>query len=378
MKKIGIDARFYGTKGKGLGRYVQKLIENLEKIDGHSDRQYFVFLKKDGYHDYQPQAKNFIKIQADYQWYSISEQLYYPFFLQQFKLDLMHFCHFNVPLLYHRPYIVTIHDLILFHYPTIKNTTLNRFFYYAKLLAYQMVIRSAAAKATLIIAVSEFTKKDIEKNLAESSGKIKVTLEAPSYLTKTDDEDHATKLQKYAIMKPYLLYVGNAYPHKNLKKLLQAFHQIKVEFTDLKLLLVGGSDHFYQQLEAFIEKEKIQDVVITGYVTDKELQAIYQSAVLYVFPSLYEGFGLPPLEAMANAVPVISSNRTSMPEILADAASYFNPENINSMVTAIKNGLNDETLRRQLILKGNKRLQRFSWQRMAEQTLDSYIRILKK
>ena len=119
--RIGIDARFYGSQDKGLGRYSQKLLENLEKIDGGSDREYLVFLRQKGFEQYQPGASNFKKVLADYPWYSWSEQILFPWRLYRYHLDLVHFCHFNVPIFYWKKYVVTIHDLILFHYPTVRN-----------------------------------------------------------------------------------------------------------------------------------------------------------------------------------------------------------------------------------------------------------------
>ena len=164
MLKIGIDARFYGPKGKGLGRYAQKLIEYLEQIDGNSERVYYVFLKKENFNQYVPRHENFKKVLADFNWYSFSEQFVFPFFLNKFNLDLMHFCHFNVPIFYRKKFVVTIHDLILFHYPTVRNTTLNRYYYFFKLLCYKWTIKSAARRADRVIAVSDFTKDDVIKN----------------------------------------------------------------------------------------------------------------------------------------------------------------------------------------------------------------------
>lgn len=178
MKKIGIDARFYGPKGKGLGRYSQKLIEMLEEIDGGStDREYYVLLKKENFDYYHPTHDNFKKVEADFDWYSFAEQFKFPKFLRSLNLDLVHFCHFNVPLFYRRKFIITIHDLILFHHPTVRNTTLNKAYYALKLVAYQAVIRSAVRRAAKVIAVSHFTKNDLMNELKLPEKKIVTTHE---------------------------------------------------------------------------------------------------------------------------------------------------------------------------------------------------------
>ncbi len=176
--RIGVDARFYGAIGKGLGRYTQKLIENLEKISAKGGNEYFIFLRKENFEDYQPKNENFQKVLADYRWYTLSEQINMPRILNKYNLDLVHFPHFNVPLFYRRKFVITIHDLILIHFPTIRGTTLNPLFYFLKFLAYKIVIRSAIKRAEKIIAVSNFTKNDILKNYGVPAEKIAVTHEA--------------------------------------------------------------------------------------------------------------------------------------------------------------------------------------------------------
>lgn len=158
---IGIDARFFGSIGKGLGRYTQKLIENLEKID--HENQYVVFLRKENFDEYQPKNKNFQKALADYQWYTFSEQIKMPLLLNKFNFDLVHFPHFNVPFFYRKKFVVTIHDLILLQFPTVKGTMLNPVFYKIKFWCYKFIIWSAIKRARRIITVSNFTKNELLK-----------------------------------------------------------------------------------------------------------------------------------------------------------------------------------------------------------------------
>ncbi|MCD6360718.1 MAG: glycosyltransferase family 4 protein [Armatimonadetes bacterium] len=182
-------------------------------------------------------------------------------------------------------------------------------------------------------------------------------------------------LKNLGINKPYLLYVGSAYPHKNLERLLKAFERLAVEyFLDYQLVLVGKKDYFYKKLEEKVASNRflVDRVVLIGYISDKELDILYQNAFLYIFPSLAEGFGLPPLEAMSHGLPVVSSNTTCLPEILGDAAEYFNPEDIDNMVEKVIEVLKSNKLRRKLGKLGRKRINNFNWARTAKQTQKIY------
>lgn len=370
--RIGIDARFFGSLGKGLGRYTQKLIENLETAadDGND---YFVFLRKDNYDEYAPRNPRFRKVLADYHWYTLSEQIGYPKLLSSFDLDLMHFPHFNVPLLYRRRFVVTIHDLILIHFPTIRNTTLSPLTYWLKFLAYRLVIRSAIRRSAKVITVSEFTKGDILENYpGVSSRKVIVTHEAADGNAEKGTVSEAGILSRHGIIKPYVLYVGNAYPHKNLERLAEAFGEARQTNPELSLVIVGKEDYFYRRLKEFIGSRGIDGVIFAGYVTDADLDGIYAEAEAFVFPSLYEGFGLPPLEAMARGVPVLSSDHACMREILGDSALFFDGKDVESMRQAMLRLIEDSESRKKLITSGFSRCERYSWKRMAKETADAY------
>ncbi|MFA5961884.1 MAG: glycosyltransferase family 1 protein [Parcubacteria group bacterium] len=369
--KIGIDARFFGSVGKGLGRYTQKLIEKLEEIDPVNE--YFVFLKKENYDEYQPKNSQFKKVLANYHWYSFAEQLFFPWMLRGYKLDLVHFPHFNVPIFYRKKFIVTIHDLILIHFPTIKNTTLNPLFYRLKFLAYRLIINSAVRRSEKIIAVSHFTKKDILENYQNiAEDKVVVTYEACEDFCMLSPNRDDKILEYYGIIKPYLIYVGNAYPHKNLENLVRAFSSLSTKYPDLRLVFVGKEDYFYLRLKKLIIAEKIQKIIFAGHVPDYELDTLQHNAKAYVFPSLYEGFGLPPLEAMAKGTPVISSNHPCMQEILEDSAYYFNGKNKTEIAQAIDTILTDNILRKKMIAAGYAQIRKYSWKRMAKETLGIY------
>ncbi len=374
--RIGIDARFYGAIGKGLGRYTEKLIEYLERIDTRNE--YVVFLRKENFSAYEPRNPRFRKVLADYQWYSFSEQLFFPFFLRRFRFDLIHFPHFNVPLLYRGRFIVTIHDLILVRYPTVRNTTRLAALYWAKFVAYRLVITSAISRALHIVTVSQFAKHDIVERYPVASGKISVTYEAADpfcrFLSREASEQLLGRLGLLAldgargILRSYFLYVGNAYPHKHLGLLLDAAKRLPEE----RFVLVGKEDYFYARLREDAERRGLDNVVFAGFLTDQELSVLYRNAVAYTFPSLYEGFGLPPLEAMTFGLPVVSSDRASLPEVLGSAALYFDPEKDGDLERVLRDIISDEALRKRLSELGYGRAAGFRWDTMAEETLRIY------
>jgi glycosyltransferase involved in cell wall biosynthesis len=373
--RIGIDARFYGVGSKGLGRYTQKLIENLESIVAeNSHHEYFVFLRKEVFDEYVPKNKKFYKVLADYRWYSFSEQINMPRILNKYNLDLVHFPHFNVPIFYNKPFVLTIHDLILLHFPTIKNSKLSPIFYWIKFIAYKLTIGSAIKRAKKIIAVSEFTKEDLIKNYKNAKNKVLVTYEGCDYfedVNKIQKKD--VDIKKYGIIRPYILYVGNAYPHKNLENLILAFK----DRSDKKvsLVLVGRLDYFYRKLESFVRVNNIENVVFTDFVADEDLDNIYKNAKAYIFPSLYEGFGLPPLEAMKRNVPVASSDHGCMLEILGEAAIYFDGKNLKEIKNTINKIVESRGLRERLIAGGRFQASKYSWESMAKKTLKIYKNI---
>jgi glycosyltransferase involved in cell wall biosynthesis len=374
--RIGIDARFYGPIGKGLGRYTQKMIENLEKIsskdeaDLGSENEYFILLRSENFEEYQSARENFHKVLANYGWYSISEQIQMPRLLNKLKLDLVHFPHFNVPLLYRKKFVVTIHDLILLHFPTLRGTLLNPVVFYLKYLAHRLVIYSTIKRATRVIAVSNFTRSDIIKHYPFAESKIDVTYEACENYCWLADTDKI--INKYGIIKPYLLYVGNAYPHKNLENLIKAFQLVKQSIGRLQLVIVGKEDYFYRKIKNFVESVSEGDIVFAGFVPDQELDALYREASLFIFPSLYEGFGLPPLEAMAKGAPVVSSDHPCMKEILGESAIFANAGDKKKFAEMIIEGINNKELRHKLIEKGYQQVQKYSWEKLARETLAIY------
>ncbi|MDO8509518.1 MAG: glycosyltransferase family 1 protein [bacterium] len=361
--KIGIDARLFGPKQGGLGRYIEQLIKHLEKID--LTNQYVLFFRKDNWNEFIPTNPNFEKKLADTPWYGWREQTHFLAIINAEKLDLMHFPHWNMPIFYHRPFIVTIHDLIMYHFPRAEASTHGQFIYWLKDSIHRFIIRSACHRARQILTTSEFTKADIVKNLNIDPKKITVTYQAPF-------EKITPGKLPLTIKKPYILYVGNCYPHKNLPRLIEAWQQVERINPQIHLVLVGRENYFYRKLLQSSEYKKCSRVIYLGYQDDTALEAIYENASLYVFPSLYEGFGLPPLEAILRHIPVIASDTSCLPEILGDSAEYFDPADSIAMATKIIQLLNDTEKQKLLINNGQKLLQKYSSDNLARQTLQIY------
>ena len=375
--RIGIDARMIGS-GYGIGRYIEQLVTHLLKIDNENEYVFFV-MEHGTWNMEQLRVKckmsNVKCVPVRIPWYSWKEQVKLKPIIKKAKVDLMHFPHWNVPLTYNDPFVVTIHDLIMFHYPRPEATTLGPLKYWAKDRAHRLVIRHAVRAAKHILTTSEFTKQDVHKTLAVPLEKMTTTYQAPF-----GDKESRIRNQelginsKFQIQKTYVLYVGAAYPHKNLEGLLKAWTIFQEKYGgEYQLVLVGKEDYFWRRLMSNV-KCQMSNVVCTGFVSDVELGELYKSASLFVMPSLYEGFGLPPLEAMAHDVPVVSSNRTCLPEVLGEAALYFDPENYEQMAEVMWRGLTDEDVRFALKENAREELKRYSGNKLAEETLRAYER----
>lgn len=372
--KIGIDARMLASNF-GIGRYLQELIAALAATTPAErlNLDFVIFVKTQEQAQLVESLHLGKVVRANIHWYTIKEQLKFSKIIDKEKIDLMHFPHWNVPLNYHGRFVLTIHDLIMYHFPRPEATTLGPIKFWVKNKFHRLVVQSAAERAEKIITPTQFTRQDVAETLKIPAEKIIVTHLAPAQKTTIStisNQEEENILTAYKIQKPYLLYVGSAYPHKNLAGLISAWNIFNKQYShNYELVLAGPPDVFYKKL---LKKNPAENLIFVPNPSDQNLNALYKHARAFVFPSLYEGFGLPPLEAMANKIPTIASKASCLPEILKNAAEYFNPQNPDEIAQTIQKIFTDENLRAQLIATGTDLLPQYSWQKTANQTLSLY------
>ncbi len=362
MMKIAIDAR--ELRGS-TGRYIERLLHYLQEID--QTHNYIVLLKPKDMDGWTPTNKRFKKVACRYKEFTFGEQLGLWRQIKKLKPDLVHFGKTEQPVLYRGRVVTTIHDLTTARFP---NPSKNRLVFAFKQLVYKRVVKRAARKSTVVLTPSEFVKEDVAKFAHVNSRKIVVTYEAADRIM-----EHPEPLPLLE-GKNFVMYVGRPMPHKNLRRLVEAFARLKTTHPDLLLVLAGKLDSNYRALRRWVTKQHINDVSFTDFISEGELRWLYEHAQAYVFPSLSEGFGLPGLEAMMHGCPVVSSNATCLPEIYKDAAIYFDPLDVPSMAEAIAKVLDDDKLANKLVIKGSVLAKDYSWQRTAKQTLNVYKLVL--
>lgn len=371
--RIGIDARFYGPKtgGGGLGRYVAELVTHLEQID--SRNEYVVFLRKDNFHECRVTKPNWSKRLVDVPWYSLAEQRLLPREIAAAKVDFMHFPHWNVPLFSHVPFIVTVHDLILLEDPSSAHaTTRNAFVHGLKYAAFRVVLENAIHRSRHIITVSECSKQAVLKHFRIKPQKVTVVyngVNAPA-------EGRGVSLRDLGVVEPYVLAVGNRYPHKNLETLLEAFGPVLAKHSSASLVLAGKHDVFTDRLMRLAQDLGLPErsVRLVSSPSEDELGALYRHASLLAFPSKIEGFGIPPLEAMHVGTPVMSSDSSCLPEILGPAALYTDPDDADKMSQIMLQAIERPESLKGIVARGHERVNNFRWDTAAQQTLDTYLR----
>lgn len=360
--KIGIDCRFFSSKFTGIGRYTHELVDNFIKLNStlSSPHELVLFFNEPEYKDFNCPA-HVKKVLVNAKHYSIDEQFVFLGKLNKEKLDIVHFPHFNIPVLYSRPFIVTIHDLTLSMFPGQKMTK-----WYHR-VGYNLTIKNAVKKAQKIIAVSENTKKDLIKLLHVPEDKITVIYNGISPDLKVVPE------YKNAPHEDFLLYAGVWRSHKNLPRLISAFHILKnknPELKNTKLIITGKPDPHYPEVYQTVKFLGLEhDVKFLGLVPEVELIKLYNQAKIFVFPSLYEGFGLPPLEAMSCGTPVAAANSSSIPEVCGEGnAVFFNPHSVDSIAETILSLYKNPVAQEKLIKNGLAHAAKFSWIKTAKET----------
>jgi glycosyltransferase involved in cell wall biosynthesis len=376
--KIGIDARLYGTYGRGIGRYIQILIEQLEKLDHKNE--YAIFLSSNGWHEYTPKNKNFKKVHSDIRLYTLKEQLQFPRIIAKQKVDIMHFPHFTVPLLYNRPYVVTVHDMIIHKFPTEYASTHHPIIYKLKLLGYKLTLWHALKAAKHVIAISKQTKQDILKYYPALKTPLSVIHHAIKTPASTETAIESNVLTKWKLSPlKYFFYVGAAYPHKNLKHMIESFMEsLNTIPADTQFVIAGRVDTFHKNVQAWIKKNypnNYQRVQWVNQVSDTELSVLYTNSIALVYVTQYEGFGLPVLEAMAANTAVIASNNSSLKEVAGPAGYLVQSDNSADLQKALEELSQNRELRDSYIQKGREQLKKFSTKQMAYNTWKCYQQI---
>lgn len=366
--RIGIDARMYGSSFTGIGRYTAELIDHLAKLD--QENTYVLFMRKEAYEKFQCPNERFEKRLADFRHYSFGEQIGLLRLLNKEKLDLVHFTHFNAPVFYKKAFVVTIHDLTLSFFPGKK---MNSFFHR---WAYHWVISRVTRRAKKIMAVSENTKKDLMQTLHLPEKKIEVIYNGVSEKFGSSEPTKRQHLmKKLGLSKPYFLYTGVWRDHKNVVGLIRAFVNFNREVgNQYELVITGAPNSTYREVPDTIKMLNAEGQVhLVGLVSEEDLHALYLQAMAYAFPSFYEGFGLPPLEAMQCGTPVVASNTSCIPEICGEGnALFFDPYNLADMQAKLKQIAQDAGLRQRLVDRGKERVKAFSWEKMTQAILNVY------
>ena len=367
--RIAIDAR--KLHDFGIGTYLRNLVRGLAKIDQQTE--YVLLCRPDDKETVTSLGPNFRAVPETAAHYSIAEQLSIPLDVRRAHVDLFHAPHYVLPVLTPGRTVVTIHDCIHLMFPEYLKHTLG--YAYAR-----ASMGAAARKADRIFTVSEQSKRDILRFFHVRPEKIVVTPNAIDDrfgIEPTEEEIRQTR-ERYQLSHPYILYVGNIKPHKNLERLIEAFHYVRSQGrSELELLIIGDEIGKLQALRRAVHRYNLHRYVrFHGFVADRTLAVLYRLASVFVFPSLYEGFGLPPLEAMASGTPVVTSNVSSLPEVVGDAAVLVDPYDPQAIADGILQVLHSSHLRAELKQRGFARVQAFSWDRSVRRVREVYEEVV--
>ncbi len=367
--RIVIDTRH--LRDFGIGTYIRNLLGALSRLD--AENRYILVAHPEDLGELSGLAPNFELAPYERRDTDPLDQLAFPWYLRHFSADLFHIPLNVVSIAMPSPYVVTIHDMssLLFD----QQRTLRKNF-----RRYQF--RRGLLRAERVIAVSHATREDIEELFRVPSERISVVYNAPdpAFLEDSPGPEQVQRvLERYQVDYPFLLYAGTIRPQKNIPRLIEAFAVVRGRledhpvYRDLRLIIIGDEISRYPAVRRAVIQTRVEAVVrFLGFVPLDTLKVFYKTAAAFVFPSLYEGFGLPPLEAMACGTPVVTSNVSSLPEVAGDAALLVNPENVFDIAAGIREVLTNESLRAELIERGRRRARQFSWERTACQVLEIY------
>jgi glycosyltransferase involved in cell wall biosynthesis len=367
--RIGIDAR--KLHDFGIGTYIRNLLRELAKMD--HDTEYVIISRRDDDQAVRALGQNFRPVAESAGNYSLSEQFAIPRVLKRERVDLFHAPHYVLPPLVRCPSVVTIHDCIHLMFPQYLP---NRW----ALTYARTAITMAARRSTRVLTVSESSKRDIQRFVDVPPGKIDVIYNSfdPRFGVEPDADTVDRVRERYQLQSQFVLYAGNVKPHKNLERLIEAFHIVRSRGLDqLKLILIGDEISKYTALRRAVHRHQLHNYVrFLGYLPEDTLAVMYRLAGVFVFPSLYEGFGLPPLEAMASGTPVVTSNVSSLPEVAGDAAMLVDPYSAEAIADGMYRVLTDNDVRSELRRRGPERAQQFSWESSVRRVREIYGQVL--
>ncbi|MGA3041785.1 MAG: glycosyltransferase family 1 protein [Bryobacteraceae bacterium] len=360
----------------GIGTYIHSLLHALAAIDRTNDYILVALPDDEGaFAGLPPNFQTVVYRQTDA--YSLNH-LAFPVFLHRLAPSVVHIPLNQVPLFMREPYVVTIHDMASLLFGTGSGMRMQ---------ARRFLLRRGLLRAKRIMAVSEATRRDVHDALGIPADRIRLAYNAPNpeFFRPAPAGRARNILERYQIDYPFLLYAGNIRPQKNIPRLVEAFAVAREHlsrhpvYRDLHLIVIGDEISQYPSVRRAVIQSRVEKVVrFLGFVPFEALRVFFDSAALFVFPSLYEGFGLPPLEAMATGTPVVASNVSSLPEVLGDAALLVNPEKVFEIARAIQDALLDDDLRCELIAKGKAQAARYSWDRTARDVLEVYREASKR
>jgi len=364
----------------GVGTYIRNVVKTLARLDHESE--YILIGSSEKVGECGPLPENFHAVPLGNHENSIKGSIEFRAIVRRLQCDIAHIPHlFWIPRGLPCPYVVTVHDLLEHMYGARDRSTLRR-------RLHLQLTRRALRRAARVVAVSQFTKCEIEKVLGIAGSRIEVVYNAiderflHGHATLSDRELIA---QRYQVNYPFLLYAGAIRPHKNVVRTIEAFSALKTELQkegqllDLKLIIIGDDLSGHPDLRRTVIRSGVQnDVRFLGFVPIEVLRIFYDVAKLFVFPSLYEGFGLPPLEAMAHGTPVVTSNTSSLPEVAGNAALLVNPENVFEIRRAMQKALLDPVLRARMKQRGYEQAQRFSWTDSVSRILGIYREVARR
>ena len=371
----------------GIGTYIRNLVQALVSTDLHN--RYTLIASPENLHDLPALGPNFNVASYARSDKDPADHLAFPAFLRQFPANLYHIPVNAVPLLMRKPYVVTIHDMasILFDTRRSVRNSLRQFRF-----------RRGLTRADRVIAVSAATRRDVENLMGVQPDRIRLVYSAPSpeFFERRHVADARAAgpetaaleqqriLERYQIHYPFLLYAGAIRPQKNIPRLVEAFAIARADladcpgYHDLRLIIIGDEISRYPAVRQAVIQSRVEDSVrFLGFVPFDTMRVFYEAATAFVFPSLYEGFGLPPIEAMASGTPVITSRMSSLLEAVGDAAMLVNPENVFDIARGIKEVLLNAELRTKLTDAGRIHAAKYSWKSTAQQVLEVYREIAK-